>query len=87
MNEDGRSQRAFPRPQQKAGEKCGLALVGPRPAWFPLVAGAAIGVFWVAASIGTNYLFERASLALFLINAGYHAGRFTLMGVAFAVTQ
>ena len=46
-----------------------------------VAAGAAAGLFWVAASFGINYLFERRSLALWLINAGYHVLQFTLFGL------
>ena len=46
-----------------------------------IAAGAAAGIFWVAASFGINYLFERRSLRLWLINGGYHALQFTLFGV------
>jgi hypothetical protein len=35
----------------------------------------------VSASFGINYLFERKSLTLFLINGGYHALQFTLIGL------
>ena len=44
-------------------------------------AGAAAGIFWVASSFGINYLFERRSLTLWLINGGYHAIQFTLFGL------
>jgi len=44
-------------------------------------AGAAAGVFWVAASFGISYLFERRSLTMWLINGGYHALQFTLFGL------
>jgi len=56
--------------------------LGPKPA-LPLAvgAGAAAGIFWVAASFGINYLFERKGFGLFAINAGYHATQFTLMGL------
>lgn len=47
---------------------------------FGLFAGAAAGFGWVALSFGVTYLFERKSLCLFLINAGYHGVAFTLMG-------
>ena len=47
---------------------------------FGLFAGAAAGVGWVALAFGVTYLFERRSLRLFFINAGYHAVAFTLMG-------
>ena len=57
------------------------AFIGPKatPA-FGLFAGAAAGFGWVALSFGVTYLFERKSLRLFLINAGYHGVAFTLMG-------
>lgn len=45
-----------------------------------LTYGALAGIGWVAAAIGILYLFERKSMRLFLINAGYHAVTFTLMG-------
>lgn len=45
-----------------------------------LTAGALAGIGWVAAAIGILYLFERKSMRLFLINAGYHAVTFTIMG-------
>lgn len=56
----------------------------PEPA-FATVAGCAIGVCWVATSIATNYLFERRSGRLLLINGGYHAVRFGLIGLAFGL--
>ena len=56
--------------------------LGPRPA-LPLAlgAGASAGLCWVAASFGMNYLFERKTIALFLINGGYHTLQFTLYGL------
>lgn len=42
--------------------------------------GLAIGLCWVAASLGVNYLFERRPLGLWLINAGYFVLQFTIMG-------
>ena len=60
--------------------------VGPNPGRaFSIVAGAAAGLCWVATSIATNYLFERRSVALIAINGGYHAVRFTLIGLAFGL--
>lgn len=47
---------------------------------FGLFAGAAAGVGWVALAFGVTYLFERRTLRLFFINAGYHAVAFTVMG-------
>jgi hypothetical protein len=43
--------------------------------------GLCAGLCWVTASFGINYLFERKSLALFLINGGYHTLQFTLIGL------
>ena len=60
--------------------------VGPRPGFrFSVAAGAVIGFVWVAASLATNDLFERRGVRLILINGGYHAIRFTLTGIAFAL--
>jgi hypothetical protein len=47
---------------------------------FGVFAGAAAGFGWVALAFGVTYLFERRSLRLFFINAGYHAVAFTMMG-------
>ncbi len=46
-----------------------------------VAAGAAAGLCWVAAAFGINYLFERRSLADWLVNGGYHALQFTLFGL------
>lgn len=46
--------------------------------------GFAAGFGWVATFVGTHYLFERKSFALFLINAGYSVVALTLMGVILA---
>ena len=59
--------------------------IGPNPGRaFAVVCGAAAGLCWVATSLATNYLFEGRPAALIAINGGYHAVRFTLIGVAFA---
>ena len=59
--------------------------LGPDPGRsFAIVCGAAVGLFFVATSLATNYLFEGRPAALIAINGGYHAVRFTLIGVAFA---
>jgi hypothetical protein len=58
--------------------------IGPEPEpVLATVAGFAVGVCWVTTSIATNYLFERRSGRLLLINGGYHAVRFGLIGLAF----
>lgn len=60
--------------------------LGPRPSvTLGLGAGFSAGLFWVGASFGINYLFERKSLKLFLINAGYHTTQFTLIGLIIAL--
>lgn len=46
--------------------------------------GFAAGFGWVAAFLGTIYLFERKSFTLFLINAGYCVISLTVMGVILA---
>ena len=45
-----------------------------------LTAGGLAGIGWVAASLGILYLFERKSLRLFLINAGYQAVTYVVAG-------
>jgi hypothetical protein len=56
--------------------------LGPSPdVEFATAAGFAAGLCWVAASFGINYLFERKSLTLFLVNGGYHTLQFTLYGL------
>jgi hypothetical protein len=54
---------------------------------FGIAAGAAAGLTWVAAAFGVNYLFERRSFALFLMNAGYNVLAFTLMGFLIGLIQ
>jgi hypothetical protein len=60
--------------------------LGPNPGrLFSVVAGAAAGLCWVATALATNYLFERKPVVLIAINGGYHAVRFTLIGLAFGL--
>ncbi|MDP3856995.1 MAG: DUF1761 domain-containing protein [Stagnimonas sp.] len=60
--------------------------LGPRPSLgLGLGAGFSAGLFWVGASFGINYLFERKSFKLFCINAGYHTLQFTLIGLILAL--
>jgi hypothetical protein len=59
-----------------------VLFLGPeRNAAIGATAGFMAGLFWVATAFGITYLFERKSLKLFLINAGYHVITFTLMGL------
>jgi hypothetical protein len=60
--------------------------LGPKPSLaLGLGTGFSAGLFWVSASFGINYLFERKPMALFLINAGYHTLQFTLIGLVLAL--
>jgi hypothetical protein len=54
--------------------------IGPMDIKFAAAAGLSVGLCWVAASLGVNYLFERRPLGLWLINGGYFTLQFTLMG-------
>jgi hypothetical protein len=57
------------------------ALMGDMNVTVAALHGLGIGLCWVAASLGVNYLFERRPLGLWLINAGYFVLQFTIMGV------
>ena len=60
--------------------------LGPNPGRaFATVAGLAAGLCWVALSLATNDLFERRPATLTLINGGYHAVRFALIGLTFGL--
>lgn len=48
--------------------------------------GFGIGFFFVATSIGVNYLFSRKPLKLFLIDAGYWVLAYTAMGFVFGLS-
>ncbi len=55
-------------------------LAGPPNLAWGLAAGALAGAGWVATGMGITYLFEKRSLKLWLVNAGYHAVTFVVMG-------
>ena len=55
-------------------------LQGPPDLAWGMTAGALAGIGWVAMAMGVTYLFEARSMKLFLINAGYHAVSFVIMG-------
>lgn len=63
------------------------AFIGAEGIVFGLLAGLATGVTFVAAAFGINYLFERRSLRLFGINAGYNIVAFALMGLIIGALQ
>ncbi|MEE4257327.1 MAG: DUF1761 domain-containing protein [Bacteroidales bacterium] len=54
---------------------------------FGLTAGALTGIGWVALAIGILYLFERKSFRFWLINAGYMAVGFSVMGAIIGAMQ
>ena len=60
--------------------------LGVRPGLtFGAGAGFAAGLFWVAGAFGVNYLFERRSFKLWLINGGYNVVTYTLLGAILGV--
>ncbi|MGD9738166.1 MAG: DUF1761 domain-containing protein [Bauldia sp.] len=62
------------------------AILGPNPPiGNAIVTGIVVGAAFVATSFGINYLFERKSLTLWFINAGYHLAQFTAMGLIFGL--
>ena len=54
--------------------------VGPLGVKFGALAGLAVGLCWVAASLAINYLFERRPFGLWLINGGYFTLQYAVMG-------
>ena len=55
--------------------------LGPSPDLiFGITAGAMTGIGWVCTAFGLQYLYEQRSMRLFLINAGYEALIFIVMG-------
>ncbi len=64
-----------------------LALfLGPKPTLaFAVGASFAAGFGWVALGMGVTFLFERRPLGLWLIDDGYHAVSFTMMGLVLGV--
>ncbi len=64
------------------------AFIGNGQGWqFGATAGALAGIGWVALAIGVHYLFERKSFRIWLINAGYMAVSFTVMGAIIGAWQ
>lgn len=63
------------------------AFIGGAGLAFGLFAGFAAGLTFVAAALGINYLFERRSLKLWAINAGYNVVAFMAMGVIIGALQ
>lgn len=63
------------------------AFIGTGGVTFGLFAGLAAGLTFVAAALGILYLFERRSLRLWAIDAGYVVLAFTVMGVLIGLIQ
>lgn len=61
--------------------------IGANGAAFGALAGLAVGVAWVAASLGMIDLFERRPIAHWAINAGYAAVCYTGMGAILGAMQ
>jgi hypothetical protein len=62
--------------------------LAPRPGVvYGGIAGLVVGFGWVASAIGTNYLYEKKSLKLFLITGGYHVVRLLVAGVILGLLQ
>ena len=56
--------------------------LGPTPNLsVAVLTGLMVGLCWVTASFGMNYLFAQRSLKLFLLDGGYHALQFALYGL------
>lgn len=62
-----------------------MFLAGPPNLGWGIIAGALAGIGWVAVAFGINYLFEGRSFRLFLINAGYMAVVFIVMGAILGI--
>lgn len=57
-------------------------LLGADPSFGDVILfSAVIGIAWVATSFATGYLFERRTMTLWLINAGYNVVLFLAFGV------
>jgi hypothetical protein len=55
--------------------------IGPSATFvFGLSAGLAVGLAWVGSGLAVLYLFEHRPLAHWVVNAGYHAVAFGIMG-------
>ncbi|MFV0408107.1 MAG: DUF1761 domain-containing protein [Propioniciclava sp.] len=63
------------------------ALIGPAGAGFGALAGLAVGVGWVATSLGIIALFERRPLGYWAVNAGYAAVSHPVMGAIVGAFQ
>jgi len=60
--------------------------LGPKPGIAMATgAGFAAGLAWVMSSFATTYLWESRTMRHLVINGGYHAVRFTLVGLAFGL--
>lgn len=63
------------------------AFIGPTGAGFGALAGLAVGVGWVATSLGMIALFERRPMGHWAVNAGYAAVAYPVMGAIVGAFQ
>jgi Protein of unknown function (DUF1761) len=54
---------------------------------FDVLASLGVGIGWIAPAFGVVYTFEKKSIALFLINAGYHVVSLLVMGLIIGMLQ
>lgn len=64
-----------------------LATYGGPGLQVSMMIGFGIGLGFVATALGVNYLFQRKSLVLFGIDAGYWVVTYTLMGAVFGALR
>jgi hypothetical protein len=61
--------------------------LGHMPLIADIFASLCVGVLWIGGAIWMNYAYAGRSTKLFLIDAGYHAVGFLLMGIAIGLLQ
>ncbi|MGH7443371.1 MAG: DUF1761 domain-containing protein [Longimicrobiales bacterium] len=60
--------------------------IGPDPELsYAIMAGFAVGAFWIATSLGTTYLYEQRPFAHWAVNASYNVVTYTVWGLIFAL--
>lgn len=60
-------------------------VLGTNPDWqHAITLALVVGIGFVASSMGINYQFAQASLQHWLIDSGFHVGRFLIMAAVFA---
>lgn len=64
-----------------------LATYGNPDLKVSMMIGFGVGLGFIATALGVNYLFQRKSLVLFAIDAGYWIVTYTLMGAVFGALR